>query len=145
MGKDGQPIYYDTKPTYRGGTTFGIYKDKSCLEEYDGGESIDSFMSQMGQDSGIAQLYKNLQMWDEALGLFQTCQPCIAYNLEKVRSSFAPSENGEAKGNNRRLEEADVNENSPFYCHDYAGYENVNQVRSFVRHGNSRHSISNKM
>lgn len=136
---DGEPIYYDIKPTQGGGMTVGLYTDTQCIEEYEP-EANDSitpenimgaFLSNGGGGSNDNYNYdfsqfsfeEGLNYWEESMGQFKVCQPCVAYNLKNVYGAYDDDGNDMYGGDN-------------FDCNDDAGYQNVNQVRNVTSHNN---------
>lgn len=100
--KNGDPIYYDLKPTVGGGMRIGLYTDTRCVEEYHRSGSSDPItvenvvgnilMEGGSGDSGdysddggmYDSLDKAYSAWDSALEKFKICQPCVAHDLTNV-------------------------------------------------------------
>lgn len=130
---DGTEIYYDIKPVQGGDITVGLYTDTQCIKEYDGSDSsinvnsiLGNFFLNNGGGSGDNNynydfssdtLEESLARWDSAFGVFHTCQPCVAYDLENTDGTkFYDDDGGNGQGD-------------AFDCYDDADYTNVNQVR----------------
>lgn len=136
---DGNIIYYDIKPEDDGSATIGLYSDSSCLQEKQA--DVQTVLGQIAANGGtnLVGLYRNMDKWDEGLGQFKICQPCISYNLRLMLAIYNRTSGDDVR---RSLEEGDDddddavdddNEYNPYYCADDAGYENVNQVREMCR------------
>jgi hypothetical protein len=101
---DGKYLYYDTKPLEFGGMGIGLYTDSRCSIDYSGLD-IDPDVVLASED--VSKLAYYINDWNEALDIFKTCQPCVAYSLKTSGS---------------------------FDCADDAGYTNVNQCMKFATH-----------
>ena len=76
-------------------------------------------------------MYENLDIWKDAMSYFETCQPCISYNLPQIREYYVNKEEGSDRSKQGRRNEEEqgfVAEDDPYYCYDYTGWYNVNQV-----------------
>jgi hypothetical protein len=72
-------VYLDLKPTLNGNMSYGLYTDEICRSAYTGSDLyVDLVAKNMGLLSG-----SSMNMWNDALEVFKTCQPCRAYNLAK--------------------------------------------------------------
>jgi len=90
---EGNTLYYHVKPAMNGNITLGLYTDAKCSQEYNGEKNYNVF-----EIAGIDA--SDVDAFNEALDVYKTCQPCIAYNLT----------------------------DEEFECNDDAGYTNCNQV-----------------
>jgi hypothetical protein len=94
---NGSYIYYDLKPTSKGGMTFGLYTDARCMEEYDGSISLQTVLGNIlleggshdsndknNYDTSDYTLAQSLATWDSIFDAWKICQPCVAYDLNNV-------------------------------------------------------------
>ena len=93
-----------------------MYTDASCTVPYTGGRVRLQDVVEEYYGNSVAA---DIDMWNEAFGIFHYCQPCKAYTLSS-------SNNGDDGGG----DEDDPNEGY-FQCDDDAGYTNVNQCMKF--------------
>jgi hypothetical protein len=95
--KNGNYLYYAMKPSVNGTITLGLYVDYKCSREYNEA-SVDVYELAKSQQSDWESL-------NEALNVFQHCQPCISYDLSSSNA---------------------------FSCTDIAGYTDANMVSSLL-------------
>jgi hypothetical protein len=134
---NGNPIYYDLRPSSKGGMRIGLYTDTRCIVEYSSEGSSDpntvenilgNFLA--GGDGGSGDngdydfsgltFNEAMGLWDYGMDHFKVCQPCVAYNLNYVNGYDSNyGDDGMSGGDN-------------FDCNDQAGYTNVNQCMKFM-------------
>jgi hypothetical protein len=136
----GNYLYYDIKPTEKGEMGIGLYFDAACSEEYRGGKSMDSVLSQKdcSYDDDCVNLDISLdtflQEWNAALDTFRVCVPCASFDINDDRRrgrgrNRQLGEGGDEEGTNYNYDDA-----GHFQCDDEAGYTNVNQCMKFGTH-----------
>jgi hypothetical protein len=150
----GRTIYSAIKPVNGGSIKLGLYTDEKCTEEYNGVNSDASkimggnFLTsvQNSHDSGDSGNYdfsdwstsQALEFWENSMGAFKICQPCIAYDINNY---FDGNNKGSTYGtydcgNENNYDDGggggggDCVEDN-FDCYDDAGYTNVNQCMKF--------------
>jgi hypothetical protein len=135
---NGSPIYYDLKPTSKGGMAIGLYTDTQCIVEYKSEGSNDpntvanilgNFLTGDGGGSNDGGNYdfsglsfnEAMGLWDYGFEHFKVCQPCVAYNLKNVGGSSSSYYDDDANSGGDN-----------FDCYDQADYTNVNQCMKFM-------------
>lgn len=137
--EEGESIYYDIKPISGGRITVGLYLDTQCIVDYtsdtDKVEEIlgNFFLNRQGShdngnngnyDFSSDTLKQSLKRWNSAFDVWQTCQPCIAYDLENTDGQKYL----DYYYYNRNLGGESSPKGDIFECYDDAGYTSVNQV-----------------
>lgn len=148
----GRQIYSAIKPVSGGSIQLGLYIDEKCTEEYNGVNSDASkimggnFLTnvQNSHDSGDSGNYdfsdwstsEALEYWENSMGAFKICQPCIAYDINNYYdgnnqgSSYGTYDCGNENYDDGGGGGGDCVEDN-FDCYDDAGYTNVNQCMKF--------------
>lgn len=138
---DGNKLYSGLRPLAEGNITIGVYLNDQCTTD-SGHTWADYIMiyyssyyysnSETGRT--VAAKWENaIQIWNDAMMVYKSCQPCRTYNLfpDEEQSSHDSKE-----GRDRFLADDNEGEGSAepwgYDCNDDAGYLNCNQVR-FVK------------
>lgn len=137
-------LYYNIKPLRNGRIEVGLYTDTECIVDYsvstDKLEDIvgNLFTENGGSGSGdngnydfsSDSLSDSLDRWHSAFDVWQTCHPCVAYDIENLDGTkytqYDDYYNGGRKLGGEYSPEGDI-----FECYDDAGYTNVNQCMKF--------------
>lgn len=142
----GNTLYYNIKPLPYGRIGIGLYTDTQCVKEYpsdtDMIESIlgNFFINNGGShDSGDQNydfsgdsLSDSFSRWNSAFSVWQTCHPCVAYDIENTDGSkYVQNDDYYYYNRNRKLGGEYSAEGDIFECYDDAGYTNVNQCMKF--------------
>ena len=150
---NGDYLYYNIRPAQNGRIAVGLYTDLYCLEEYPADtDTIEDIVGNIFQDadgSGSGDNYnydfsgdtfeESMARWDAYFGIWNTCHPCVSYDLENTDGSKYMGNgygcydddynNYNYNNNGRQLGGEGCGDGEKFECYDDAGYTNVNQVR----------------
>jgi hypothetical protein len=105
-GTDG--VYYDMKPGQGGKIDLGLYADDSCTVEYTGGAvTVDDVWESASASSSDGKTgQERLKAWNDALGAFHVCQPCMTYDLVSLTHHGKDTSKTTVNGNGDRYGDA---------------------------------------
>lgn len=140
---DGSTLYMHTQPQTEGNMTWGVYSDEECIQESDSVTFSDYVIMHYNyyyysDGTTAAETWnKTFALWNDYMMTFKLCQPCRAYDLNKVDDGSEDGSEDDHRGRRqaklRFLGEENDGEGEEeqwgYNCYDDAGYTNCNQVR----------------